>query len=206
MIGADCEVVPEVIKALNASGSLTTRFNDDPARASRPWDLARDGNVVGEGAAAILLEAEPHARARKARMYARMDAYQVCASGRNRQYSHDDPEVDIGPCQRAIRSVIEEAGWQPQQVDLVNANGSSSKIYDRIESLAFQSIFGEAFPEIPVTSRRRHVQNVNAIDFVERKHAGATCIRTNQIVIRQVGAVCSGLRRLHVIGAGFQRP
>jgi 3-oxoacyl-[acyl-carrier-protein] synthase II len=144
VIGTDCEVVPDVLKALNASGSLAARYNDEPGRASRPFDRDRDGNVIGEGAAALLLEAEPHARARRARIYARLAGYQVASSGQNRQYSHDRPEIDTRPCVRAIRSVIDQAGWSPAEVDVVNANGSSSVLYDRIEATALAEVFGES--------------------------------------------------------------
>ena len=104
VIGTDCELVPEVLASLNASGSLTTKYNDNPGAASRPFDKKRDGNVIGEGAAALLLETESHAKARKARIYARVVGYQICSAGQNRQYSHDNPDVDLRPCTRALRS------------------------------------------------------------------------------------------------------
>jgi 3-oxoacyl-[acyl-carrier-protein] synthase II len=154
VIGTDCEVVPEVLAALNASGSLATRYNDAPARASRPFDRARDGNVIGEGAAALLLESRPHALARRARIYARLAAYQQCSAGQNRQYSHDKPELDLRPCVRAFQGALREAGWQPGEVDLVNANGSASRIYDRVEGLALAQTFGAALPALRVHSTK----------------------------------------------------
>lgn len=154
VIGTDCELVPEVLSALNASGSLSTRYNDDPGRASRPYDTGRDGNVIGEGAAGLLLEAEPHARARKARVYAQLEGYQVCAAGQNRQYSHDNPELDTRPCVRALLLAISEANWRPDEVDVINANGSSSVNYDRLEAIAFREAFGEALPKIRVHSTK----------------------------------------------------
>ncbi len=152
VVGTDCEVVPEVLAALNASNSLATNFNDDPGRASRPFDRLRNGNVIGEGAAALLLESEAHARARKARVYARVGGYQICSAGQNRQYSHDNPEIDLRPAMRAMRGAIAEGGWEPEEIALVNANGSSSVIYDRLEANALAGIFGDAFPSIPVHS------------------------------------------------------
>lgn len=152
VVGSDCELVPEVLLALNASRSLATRYNDRPEAASRPFDRGRDGNVIGEGAAALLLESEPHARARRARIYARMAGYQVCSAGRNRQYSHDAPDLDRRPCVRAFRAAIDEADWRPDQVDLVNANGSSSVLYDRLEALALAEVFGSSLPELRVHS------------------------------------------------------
>jgi 3-oxoacyl-[acyl-carrier-protein] synthase II len=154
VVGTDCELVPEVLAALNASGSLTTRYNDTPGRASRPFDRGRDGNVVGEGAAGLLLESEEHATQRGARTYARMAGYHVAAAGQNRQYSHDHPELDTRPCVRALRAAIAEAGWSPEDVDLVNANGSSSVLYDRLEGTALGELFGDALPEVRVHSQK----------------------------------------------------
>jgi 3-oxoacyl-[acyl-carrier-protein] synthase II len=142
VVGTDCELIPEVMAALNASGSLATRFNDEPGRASRPWDRDRDGNVIGEGAGALLLESESHARRRGARVYARLAGYHVASAGQSRQYSHDRPELDTRPTVRALLGAMGEAGWSPADVDLVNANGSSSVLYDRLEGRALSEIFG----------------------------------------------------------------
>ena len=152
VVGTDCELVPEIIAALNASGSLATRYNDAPGCASRPFDRGRDGNVIGEGAAALLLESREHAARRGARAYARVAGYQICSAGRNRQYSHDAPELDLRPCVRALRGALHEAGWDADAVDAVNANGSSSVIYDRLEALALAEAFGPVFPQVAVHS------------------------------------------------------
>lgn len=152
VIGSDCELVPEVFAALNASESLATRYNDDPGRASRPFDRGRDGNVLGEGAAALLLEAEDVAQARSARIYARLAGYHQASAGFNRQYKHKDAEVDLRPCVRALHGAVADAGWQVADVDLINANGSSSVAYDRIEALALREVFGEHLPDVPVHS------------------------------------------------------
>jgi 3-oxoacyl-[acyl-carrier-protein] synthase II len=154
VVGTDCELVPEILAALNASGSLSTRYNDDPGRASRPFDMGRDGNVIGEGAAALWLESEPRARARGAKIYAQIAGYSMCSAGRQRKYSHDKPEIDLAPCVRALRGAVSEAGWSPDEVDLVYANGSSSVLYDRIEALALAEVFGEAFPSLRVYSSK----------------------------------------------------
>jgi 3-oxoacyl-[acyl-carrier-protein] synthase II len=152
VIGVDSELVPEVIAALDAAGALATRYNQDPGRASRPFDRGRDGNVIGEGAAALVVEAEPHARARNARIYARLAGYAIAGAGRARQYSHDDPDMDLRPAVRALSGAIEDAGWIADLVDAVNANGSSSKLYDVLEARSLAAVFGERFPELPVTS------------------------------------------------------
>ena len=178
VIGTDCEVVAAVLAALNASGSLASRYNDDPGRASRPFDLDRDGNVIGEGAAAVLLESEVHARRRGARIYAEMSGYAVCSAGQNRQYSHDAPEIDLRPCVRAFRAALAESRWQPGDVDVVNANGSSSKIYDRVEALALGEVFGARLPEVRVHSIK---------SMLGQHGAGSSML--------QVVATCLALRR-----------
>lgn len=154
VVGTDCELVPEILGALNASGSLSTRYNESPGRASRPFDLGRDGNVIGEGAAALLLESEPHALKRGATIYARLSGYHMSSAGRNRKYSHNQPEVDLAPCVRAFRGAIDEAGWETSEVDLVYANGSSSILYDRLEAMALGEVFGEGFSSLPVYSTK----------------------------------------------------
>jgi len=154
VVGTDCEVIPEVLAALNASGSLATRYNDDPGRASRPFDRGRDGNVIGEGAAALLLESEAHAAARQARAYARVAGYHVASAGQNRQYSHDRPDLDTRPSVRAMRGAMAEARWTPEQVDLVNANGSSSVLYDTLEGQAIVEVFGDALPGVRIQSQK----------------------------------------------------
>ena len=154
VVGTDCELVPEVLAALNASGSLTRRYNEEPGRGSRPFDKGRDGNVIGEGAAALLLESETLARERKARIYARVAGYRVASAGQNRQYSHDHAEMDLRPAVRAMRGALAEAGWQPEDVDLINANGSSSVLYDRFEGMAFGEVFGPRLPEVRIHSQK----------------------------------------------------
>jgi len=178
VIGTDCEIIPEIMAALGASSSLSTRYNDDPGRASRPFDKGRDGNVIGEGAAAILLEAEPHARSRLARVYARVAGYSIASAGQNRQYSHDNPELDTRPCVRAFQGAMKEAGWRPMDVDLISANGSSSVLYDRLEATALKETFGNALDKVRVHSIK---------SMLGQHGAGSSAL--------QVVAACLSIRR-----------
>ncbi len=154
VVGTDCELEPYVMALLNASGSLSTRYNEDPGSASRPFDKNRDGNVIGEGAAAIILESETQARERGARIYARFAGYSICAAGENRKYSHDAPELDLRPCVRAFQTTMTEANWHPDKVDLVSANGSSSILYDKVEAAALAEVFGDQLPNVRVHSTK----------------------------------------------------
>jgi 3-oxoacyl-(acyl-carrier-protein) synthase len=80
--------------------------------------------------------------------------YHVASAGQNRQYSHDRPELDTRPAMRALLGAIGEAGWSPGQVDLVNANGSSSVLYDRLEGRALGEVFATDNPEVRIHSQK----------------------------------------------------
>ncbi|MFQ5491846.1 MAG: beta-ketoacyl-[acyl-carrier-protein] synthase family protein [Phycisphaerae bacterium] len=231
VVGTDCELLPEVLFALNASNSLTTRYNDDPGRASRPFDCDRDGNVIGEGAAGLVLETEPHARKRKARIYAKLVGYQICSAGQNRQYSHTSPDLDIRPCVRALRGAMAEARWNPDEVDLINANGSSSVLYDKLEARALAETIGESFPEVPVHSIKsmlgQHGAGSSALQAVTaclciRRGAAPPTINHDQpdpacgpiqviteplaLAPQQVLVHCIGLGGFYYSAAAFQAP
>lgn len=154
VIGTDCELLPEVFAALGAAGALATRYNDRPAAASRPFGDGRDGNVLGEGAGALLLESADAAERRQARAYARVAGFANRASGRNREYRHDQPDLDVSPAVRALQRAMADADWAPRDVDLVNANGSSSRLYDVLEAQALQAVFGPEMPRLPVYSAK----------------------------------------------------
>ena len=152
VIGSDCEVTPVTMRALNAANALTRRYNNAPGRASRPFDKDRDGNVIGEGAAAVFLESEAHAEARRARPYARWAGYSTCASGKSRVYNHLRPDLDPAPALRVLRAALQQAHHAPQDISAVNANGSSSVLYDRLESQALDTLLGPKLEDTPVHS------------------------------------------------------
>lgn len=200
VVGTDSELVPEIIMGLNASGSLATRYNDDPGRASRPFDLERDGNVIGEGAGALVLETEAHARARGARIYARLVGYGLRAAGRGRRYSHDQPELDPDPSVRALRAALAEARWEPGDVHLVNANGSSSKLYDVLEARALQAVFGADVERVPVHSIKSMLGQHGAGSSALQAIAACLTIRRQvappTINCEQLDPACAPLRVL----------
>lgn len=149
VIGTDSELVTDVFVALDTAKALATRYNQEPERASRPFDINRDGNVLGEGAAALLLETRASAEKRGARAYARMAGVASRANGRNREYRHDMPTMDINPVVRTLTAAIGDAGWNARDVDAFSANGSASKLYDPLEAQAIHAVFGESSAEQP---------------------------------------------------------
>lgn len=116
-------------------------------RTPRAVQLALAASVLALHDAEIDLDACP-------RTYSRLAGYHVASAGQNRQYSHDSPELDTRPSVRAMRSAITEAGWSADEVDLVNANGSSSVLYDRLEGMALTALFDEALPHVRIHSQK----------------------------------------------------
>ncbi len=130
--------------------ALPVNYNDCPELASRPFDLKREGFIFSEGSGTVVLESLQHALARGARIYAEVvghassaDAYHMAAP---------DPE-GLGP-QRAMRWAIQDAGIDPNEVDYINAHGSSTPLNDPMETKAIKSVFGEHAYELAVSSTK----------------------------------------------------
>lgn len=153
VVGTDCELTSEILALLGASASLATRWNHSPEAASRPFDIDRDGNVIGEGAAALIVESESHARKRRGRAYATVAGTAVQSAGR-RRYHATRPALDMRPCVRALRSAATSAGWSIGDVQVFNANGSASRNYDRLEGMALAATFGTRLAKLPIHSTK----------------------------------------------------
>ncbi len=145
--GAEAPVHPPIIAALDASYAMTWR-NEEPQKASRPFDAKRDGFIMAEGGAVVVLEELQHAKNRGARIYAELvgwgstcDAYHMC-----------EPAPDGAQGARAIRLAMTRAGVSPQEVDYINAHGTSTPRGDRAETLVLKKVFGERAYQIPVSS------------------------------------------------------
>ncbi len=147
--GVEAVVTPIPIAGFCAMRAMSTR-NDEPERASRPFDKDRDGFVFSEGSASFVLEELEHAKARGARIYAEVlgqasssDAYHV---------AQPDP-VGAGAV-RAMKWAIEDADLTPDDIDYINAHGPATVVSDPIETLAIKTLFGERAYEVPVTSTK----------------------------------------------------
>jgi len=147
--GTDAAILPVVVAGFAAMRALSTR-NDEPERASRPFDIDRDGFVIGEGAGVIVLEAEAFARARGAQVRA-----VVLGFGEASDASHPaTPPEDARGARLAIERALADAGLAPRDVDAVNAHATSTPAGDRCEALALRSVFGSHVDAMPVSATK----------------------------------------------------
>jgi 3-oxoacyl-[acyl-carrier-protein] synthase II len=145
--GSETPIVPVAVAGFCSMKAISTG-NDEPQRASRPFDKNRDGFVISEGAGVLVLETLGHASARGARIYGEVAGYGCTADG----YHITAPESGGTEAARAIRIALEDAGLSPDQVDYVNAHGTSTELNDKIETLAIKKVLGDHAYQVPVSS------------------------------------------------------
>jgi 3-oxoacyl-[acyl-carrier-protein] synthase II len=147
--GSEAAITPMSVGGFAAMRALSTR-NDEPQRASRPFDKDRDGFIVGEGAGVVILEELEFARRRSARIYAEVVGYGMSADAFHITAPSDDGD---GPY-RVMRAALKSAGLQPSQVDYINAHGTSTPHGDQVETLAIKRCFGEHAKKVAVSSTK----------------------------------------------------
>ncbi|NIM03635.1 beta-ketoacyl-ACP synthase II [bacterium] len=147
--GSEAAVTPLGLAGFCSAKALSTR-NDDPEHASRPFDKERDGFVMGEGAGIVILEALQHALSRGATIRAELigygatdDAYHVTA-----------PSPDGQSAARAMSNALADGGVKPEEVDYINAHGTSTPLNDKTETLAIKKVFGDYAYKIPISSNK----------------------------------------------------
>ena len=143
--GAEAPIVPLSIAGFAAMRALSA--NPDAARASRPFDADRDGFVLGEGAAVVVLEAEEHAVARGAEILAVVEGYGASADGFHLSAPDDEGRGAV----RAMRAALERAGLEPASVDAINAHATATPAGDPVEALALRTVFGPMPPPVSAT-------------------------------------------------------
>jgi 3-oxoacyl-[acyl-carrier-protein] synthase II len=147
--GSEAVVTELAIGGFAAARALSTR-NDDPATASRPWDKDRDGFVLGEGAAAVVLEEYEHARARGARIYCEVIGYGVSADAHPMNAPPEDGDGGF----RAMRNALQDAGIEPAAIDYINAHGTSTPLGDLAETIAVKRVLGNHAGKVAMSSTK----------------------------------------------------
>jgi 3-oxoacyl-[acyl-carrier-protein] synthase II len=147
--GAEATVCPLAVGGFAAARALSTR-NDDPAAASRPWDKDRDGFVLGEGAGVLVLEEYEHAKARGARIYCELVGYGKGADA----YHMTAPTEDGSGAARCMTMALNNAGLNPDQIDYINAHGTSTPLGDLAETKAVKRALGEHAYKVMVSSSK----------------------------------------------------
>jgi 3-oxoacyl-[acyl-carrier-protein] synthase II len=145
--GSETPIVPVAMAGFCSMKAMSTG-NDEPQRASRPFDKNRDGFVISEGAGILVLETLGHALARGARIYGEVAGYGCTADA----YHITAPESGGTEAARAIRIALEDAGISADQVDYINAHGTSTELNDKIETLAIKKVLGDHAYKVPVSS------------------------------------------------------
>jgi len=145
--GTEAPILPLAVASFCAL-RIMSRRNDEPERSSRPFDLERDGFVLGEGAGIMILETESRARARGARIYAEVAGFGATCDA----YHMTIPSPDKVQISRAMTLALNDGGVAPDEVDYINAHGTSTEANDIGETRAIKSIFGERAYQIPVSS------------------------------------------------------
>ena len=148
--GAEAAVCKIGIAGFIACRAMSTGFNDQPMRASRPYDRDRDGFVMGEGAGALVLEELEHARARGAKIYAEVVGYGLAGDAYHITAPADNGDGGF----RAMRAAMANAGVEPADVDYINAHGTSTPLGDEIELGAVERLFGQAAGKLSMSSTK----------------------------------------------------
>jgi 3-oxoacyl-[acyl-carrier-protein] synthase II len=147
--GTEAAIIPIAMAGLNVMTAVSTR-NENPAGASRPFDLNRDGFVMGEGAGIVLLESLEHAQKRGARILAEVNGY----GSTNDAYHISAPAENGAGAALCMRMALEDSGYQLAEIDYINAHGTSTPLNDKSETAAIKSVFGEQAYNVPISSTK----------------------------------------------------
>jgi 3-oxoacyl-[acyl-carrier-protein] synthase II len=147
--GSEAAITPFAYASFCSMKAMSTR-NDNPRAASRPFDKGRDGFIMGEGAGVLVLESLEHARARGARIYCELAGYAATCDA----YHITQPDPDGKGLSMAMHRALDSAGARPEDVDYINAHGTSTPYNDKFETLAIKRIFGDHARRLPVSSTK----------------------------------------------------
>lgn len=176
-VGADASITPLVFAGFCSLRALSTKFNDRPEQASRPFDRLRDGFVMGEGAGALILESAAHAKKRKARIYAEVAGYAATSEA----YHMVIPREDGEEVATTMRLALADAGATPAQIDYINAHATSTLIGDAVEAKAIRQVFKSRADKIAINATKSLVGHTLGAAGAIGGIASVLAIHTGQI-------------------------
>jgi 3-oxoacyl-[acyl-carrier-protein] synthase II len=151
--GTEAAITPLGLASFCVLQAVSTKYNDAPEKASRPFDAGRDGFIMSEGAGIVVLEELEHARERGARIYAELAGYGCTCDANHLTAPHPEGRGAI----QAMRLAVQDAGLKPEDIDYINAHGTSTPVNDPVETKAIKVLFGEHARKLKVSSTKSMV-------------------------------------------------
>lgn len=191
--GAEAAVTPLGVAGFAAARALTTSYNDNPTAASRPFDEGRDGFVIAEGAGVIVLEEYEHAKKRGAKIYAEVIGYGMSGDA----YHITSPAENGDGGYRAMQAALKSAGINPEDVDYINAHGTSTPVGDGIECTAVKRLFEPALDKVSMSSTKSAIGHLlgaaGAVEAIYSIKAIETGILPPTLNLENVSEPCKGI-------------
>lgn len=191
--GAEAAVCRVGIAGFCSMRALSTSFNDTPEKASRPYDKARDGFVMGEGAGVVVLEEYEHAKKRGAKIYGELIGYGLSGDA----YHMSAPAEDGNGGYRAMKMALRHAGIEPDAIDYVNAHGTSTPLGDEIEVNAVRTLLGSAVAKVSMSSTKSAIGHLlgaaGAVEAIYCLKAMETGILPPTLNLDNVSESCEGI-------------
>lgn len=191
--GAESAVNRLGVAGFAAARALSTGYNDTPAQASRPFDEGRDGFVIAEGSGVVVLEEYEHAKARGAKIYAEIGGYGLSGDA----YHITSPAEDGDGGFRAMRAALKNAGMNPDDIDYINAHGTSTPLGDGIECGAVKRLFGSAMDNIAMSSTKSAIGHLlgaaGAVEAIYSIKALETGLLPPTLNLDTVSEPCQGI-------------
>jgi 3-oxoacyl-[acyl-carrier-protein] synthase II len=191
--GAESGVCRLGVAGFAAARALSTGYNDDPQSASRPWDDARDGFVIGEGAGIVVLEEYEHAKARGAKIYGEVTGYGLSGDA----HHITSPAADGNGGYRAMEAALKRAKINPEDIDYINAHGTSTPMGDGIECGAVKRLFAPALDTVSMSSTKSAIGHLlgaaGAVEAIYALKTMETGIMPPTLNLDNVSEDCKGI-------------
>ncbi len=191
--GAEGAVCRLGVAGFAAARALTTGYNDRPSEASRPWDDGRDGFVIGEGAGIVVLEEYEHAKARGAKIYGEIIGYGLSGDA----HHITSPAEDGNGGYRAMEAALKRAKINPEEIDYINAHGTSTPVGDGIEFGAVKRLFSNALDSVSMSSTKSAIGHLlgaaGAVEAIYSAKAMETGVLPPTLNLENPSENCQGM-------------